>query len=105
MNRDRAQKLAIDLMTKHGVYPTFHFRFINRKSSVCGWCSYDDGNHMISLNSHFVEGAKVSEVKDIILHEIAHALDYYVRGFSNHDSFWKEIFIRLGGSGEIYVYE
>ena len=39
-------------------------------------------------------------VINTILHEIAHALDYRKRGYSNHDSEWKRMAKSIGCSGE-----
>ena len=38
---------------------------------------------------------------DIMLHEIAHALDIETRGVSSHDDVWRDIALSIGCSGEI----
>jgi hypothetical protein len=38
--------------------------------------------------------------KDIMAHELAHWIDYLLRGNTWHDSAWKTIHISLGGSGQ-----
>ena len=35
--------------------------------------------------------------KGILLHEMAHAIDIEIRGYSNHDYHWKDIAIAIGG--------
>ena len=40
------------------------------------------------------------EVKNTILHEIAHALDFCIRGKSAHDYIWKSIAIEIGCDGK-----
>ena len=39
-------------------------------------------------------------VINTILHEIAHALDYKKRGYSNHDDTWKRTALSIGCSGK-----
>jgi predicted SprT family Zn-dependent metalloprotease len=39
------------------------------------------------------------EVRNTIIHEVAHAIDNATRGHSGHDEVWRNIFISIGGNG------
>ncbi len=42
---------------------------------------------------------KIADFEDTIRHEFAHAIDYILRGKSNHDMHWQFIAIELGANG------
>jgi len=50
----------------------------------------------IRLSKPFMERMKRVNVKNTILHEIAHAIDFHQRGYSAHDYRWKKIASTLG---------
>lgn len=56
----------------------------------------------IELSIYMLEHAEksLSDWIDTILHEIAHAIDYSIRGESNHDAHWVRIAKEIGCSGE-----
>ena len=66
-----AHELALRLMRHHNLLPTWKFEF-DRSKVRFGKCSY--GSKTISLSRHLVELNADVEVRDTILHEIAHAL-------------------------------
>ncbi len=68
--------------------------FNTRCKTVAGWCRAKIKTIDISLC--FVEKAEVAEIKDLILHEIAHALCPKCK----HNNVWKTTAIRIGGSGK-----
>ena len=53
----------------------------------------------ITLSKKYVERVNISDIKDTLIHEIAHAL---VDPKSNHNDIWRNKFISIGGSGRIY---
>ena len=53
-------------------------------------------NKTISMSIFFANRAELWEIKDVILHEIAHALCPIEE---NHGILWKTKFLELGGSG------
>lgn len=57
-----------------------------RKSSF-GWCSFRE--KMIMIDRVHAEKSSIEEVKDTILHEIAHARAYHLHGEPNHGAAWK----------------
>lgn len=73
---------AESLLSEHGL-SNWSFQF-DDASRRAGCCDYD--TNVISLASQFALAATPAEVRDIILHEIAHAL---VGPRHNHDSVWK----------------
>ena len=91
MNKSDAKQLALQLMREHCLRPNLHkggrdwkFKFDNAKKRF-GICRYSC--RTISLSSELVLLNSVDEVRDTILHEIAHAL---VGPNHHHDSVWKD---------------
>jgi predicted SprT family Zn-dependent metalloprotease len=93
MTLEEAEDLALKLMDKHYVLD-FDFRFENRKSSL-GRCKYGR-KKIIFLSRWYVLNNPIIHIKDTILHEIAHALDFYERGTSDHGRNWKRIAREVG---------
>ena len=87
--------LALELMDDNGLLKDgWSFVFNDNRSSL-GLCRY--ATKTIELSIHFVDNASMFNVRDIILHEIAHALVGWQAG---HGLKWKQKAIELGGSGE-----
>lgn len=96
--RERQQRiesihtLALQTMRNHGL-KAWHFKF-DRSTRRAGCCDYD--NKLISISFDLVRSAAEEDIRDTILHEIAHAL---VGKKHNHDAVWKAKAIEIGGSG------
>ena len=98
-----ARKLALELMAEHGLMQTgrapdfwngvWRFTFDNavNRFGMCRW----DGT--ISLSRVLVKLNADAEVRDTILHEIAHALAGHANG---HNHVWKRIAQRIGARPE-----
>lgn len=84
-----AKQLALELMAAHRL-AGWRFAFNRRKQSM-GLCVYD--RHTIELSLHFVERNSKEEIRDTILHEIAHAL---VGPKHGHDKVWKAKCVEIG---------
>jgi len=70
MNLDDAKEMANLLMLKHGLNDwVFKFDYAKRRFGACNYTK-----KTISLSKHLVKINSEAEVKDTILHEIAHAL-------------------------------
>lgn len=69
----------------------------DKASSRAGACH--GSKKLITLSKHFVLHNTAEEIKNTIVHEIAHAIDNEDRGYSNHDGRWKAIAIALGDDG------
>ena len=82
MDIREAAVLANELMHKHGLVPAWTFRF-DRAKVRFGYCLHS--RQLITLSAAMVRVNPVEEVRDTILHEIAHALTpgHY------HDHVWK----------------
>ena len=67
------------------------------------------GYYIIEINPRLVILDPPKEVYDTISHELAHCLDFKIRGFydrkgaPDHDEFWSFLHRRMGGDGESYL--
>jgi SprT protein len=93
MKLAQARKLANDLIRLHKLSPAWSFKFDRSKVSF-GKCYY--GKKQISLSRYLVELNDEDEVRDTILHEIAHALA--PRG-AGHGPVWQSIAKSIGCNG------
>jgi predicted SprT family Zn-dependent metalloprotease len=89
----QAQQLAVQLMKTHGLHD-WRFQF-NRRKETMGLCVYT--RRIIELSLHFVERNPIEEIRDTILHEIAHALVGHEHG---HDRVWQRKCIEIGARPE-----
>jgi predicted SprT family Zn-dependent metalloprotease len=93
MKLEDAENLALTLMEDNGV-GTWSFKFDNAKRR-CGMCSFR--TRTISLSRHFVAMNDEAEVRDTILHEIAHA---YAGAAAGHGVHWQRAAMQLGARPE-----
>lgn len=94
MNLSKAEKLAVDLMYKHDLFRSgWHFKFDNAKRRF-GCCKY--GSKQITLSKHLVELNSEAQVRNTILHEIAHALT----PGQHHNHVWKRKAREIGCTGD-----
>ena len=93
MDETKAEKLARRLMDKHGL-SHWEFRFDNAKRRAgCCW-------HVlkrISLSRNLIRIRSDDNIKNTILHEIAHAL---VGPGHGHDEVWRRKAIEIGCDGK-----
>jgi predicted SprT family Zn-dependent metalloprotease len=94
MTLERARRLAEALMRQHKLLPQWSFVF-DRSRVRFGRCHYD--KRQISLSRFLVELNDEPEVRETILHEIAHALA--PRG-AGHGPLWKAVAQSIGASGQ-----
>src|SRR5262245_59311474 len=88
--RAEARRLAEELMARHGL-AGWSFGFNRRKRSL-GLCRY--ATRTIELSVYLVYGnSAADEVRDTLLHEIAHAL---VGPGHAHDAAWKAKCLEVG---------
>ena len=91
MSPQVASSIAYDLMYQHGLISKgWIFKFDSAKHRF-GQCSHHE--KIISLSEILVELNEESKVRDVILHEIAHAL---VDAKHGHDRVWKAKCIEIG---------
>jgi len=97
MNRDEARVLAWQLMTEHGLPDDgWQFRFDSARRRF-GSCQH--GAKLITLSGAMTDSNNVEQVRDTILHEIAHALVGHGAG---HGEEWKRVALRLGARPTAY---
>lgn len=95
MDNIRAMDLAKDLMLKHGITHkgwVFDWDLAMRRF---GFCSYREKK--VSLSWELVKKNPEEQVKDTILHEIAHAL---VGPRHGHDGVWRAMCTQIGATPE-----
>jgi predicted SprT family Zn-dependent metalloprotease len=88
-----AHRLATDLMAQHGL-GGWTFRFDNARARF-GACRYQ--SRQISLSRHLTRLCSEAEVRNTLLHEIAHALVGRVHG---HDEVWRRTALAIGSDGK-----
>jgi predicted SprT family Zn-dependent metalloprotease len=91
MTESEARNLALSLMAKHYLV-RWNFDFNNRIGSI-GVCDYQKKTIYLSRYYLNIDGV---DIRDTILHEIAHAL---CPG-DGHGSLWKKTCIQIGATPE-----
>lgn len=86
-------RLAQDLMHEHGL-KRWRFAF-DHSTRRAGCCNYRD--KLISISFELARNASDADIRDTLLHEIAHAL---VGKKHHHDAVWKRTAKEIGCSGE-----
>lgn len=98
MEREDAARLARGLMTEHGLSGwTFRFDGARRRA---GLCRYD--RREISLSGPLTALYDEADVREVVLHEIAHALAGARHG---HDAVWRATARSIGSTGRRVVRE
>jgi predicted SprT family Zn-dependent metalloprotease len=87
--RAAARKLALELMTLHGLHD-WQFTF-NKCKRALGLCR--SAARTIALSIYLVDRNNPEEIRDTILHEIAHAL---VGPGHGHDAVWRRKAVEVG---------
>lgn len=85
MTISKARQLALQLMSKHGLLDkgwTFEFNNTKRAAGQC----LSGRRNIIFLSKYFLPVLTDEKIKDVILHEIAHAL---VGNYNGHNHVWR----------------
>jgi len=107
MNLNDAQSMAISLIKEHGLSDGSNmeghgwiFEFDNAKRRF-GSCKNPTGKHgrKITLSRHLTELNSEDDVRDTILHEIAHALHWEETREFSHNRKWQKIAVSIGCNG------
>ena len=96
MNLEKAEQFAIEKMKQYNLLPKWQFKF-DRATVRFGQCQHT--RRVISISKGLVEANEFEEVKDVILHEIAHAL---VGSRQGHNHNWKNMAKELGCNAQTY---
>lgn len=94
MDLKRAEQLANELITKHGIDQKGYIFNWSRAKKAAGYCDYRV--RQIQLSKPLTELAEEVDVTDTILHEIAHAIAGPGNG---HNWKWKQIARSIGCNG------
>ena len=69
------------------------------KDGRAGECNY--ATQHIGFSTHYIEKASIEQVRNTVLHEIAHVLTGRLP--KPHSSRWKTVFKAIGGNGQAYT--
>jgi hypothetical protein len=99
--KNQVEQLAYDLLSKYGLRIQGWTFIWGMKKNAFGTCRF--GHKVIELSYYMNILGKVDmdEIKDTLLHEIAHAL---VGAGHGHDSVWKRKAIEIGCTGRRISY-
>jgi predicted SprT family Zn-dependent metalloprotease len=94
MTLEEAEKLARQLMGEHKLLDSGWIFAFNRRRSQSGTCYYPNAVKpgRIELSMHYVQLNGEADVRDTLLHEIAHAL----AGLVGHGPLWQAVCRRIG---------
>jgi len=90
MDLNEAQDLAVNLMAEYPSLYWWSFGF-DRAKQRCGNCNYR--TRKITLSIYYVSMNTEADVRDTILHEIAHAIAGHKAG---HGPEWKKVARNIG---------
>ncbi len=97
MELKEIEKLAVELMTLHGLFEKgWALKFDNAKKRA-GQCAKRNGLKWISLSTVVLPLHTDESIRDIILHEIAHAIVGLEHG---HDKVWQKKALEIGCNGK-----
>lgn len=94
MDLNEAKRMCLEEMDRHLTKDRYlwHFSWMDDFNTL-GRCKRVLGNGYIMLNHEYVKRAEVADVRDTILHEIAHAL---APPRECHGRIWKLICMQIG---------
>ncbi len=75
----------------------YELRLIPKKNLNYGWCQWS-GVKFIELNTYKLGFQDVAEIKDTILHEMAHAIHAEFSGSSDHSPEWRKYARAIGAN-------
>lgn len=94
MELKKAKEISLELIEKLAPKNT-EFKFDNAKRRI-GCCKYRKDSTIISISKCYMPQLNESEVRNVIIHEIAHVLNPRQK----HNKQWRETAIQLGGDGK-----
>lgn len=93
MTKAEVKELARQLINKHLPNSVWRFQF-DRAKRRAGCCKY--GKKLITLSEPLLPKMSDNEIRDTLLHEIAHALT----PGEQHSPEWKRVALSIGCNGE-----
>ena len=109
MNLEKAEALAKSLMMRHGVgHLPFEFSRTRRTIAACAYAGFKHDRRTwmptkIMLSSHWAKVMDENDIREIILHEIAHALTLTTDG--GHGYRFKAQVRAMGGKATDHCYK
>jgi len=98
----KIMEMAQDKLKEHGLWKRgWRFKYSNGRNRL-GHANYVKKE--IAFSSHYVI-LKEHEILDVILHEIAHALDYVKYGNWGHGKTWKQVCTEIGAKPSRLAYD
>lgn len=70
------------------------------RGNALATASVKNGEYSINYNTHDAEQVLHEILKDTVPHEVAHLVEYIIRGELSHSKYWRGYCIALGGSGK-----
>lgn len=93
MKMTEVMNFGLDLMEAHGLIGNGWTLNISNDIRYIGCCKHQEKE--ITLSDHYFETLPIPELRDVLRHEIAHALVGFGHG---HNSVWKRKIMELGGT-------
>lgn len=101
----KARRIAIELMTEHGIFPEWDFKFDNsrmRHGQARDTIVHKKPVKQITVSKPITQLSSEEGFRDTILHEIAHVLVGLEHG---HDKVWEEKAVAIGSMGKEFTNE
>lgn len=103
---NEVEQCVRDMLKQYKLDKKVDFSWSNRFRKILGRFTYYERKNKLKpdleLSTKLVKLNLENRalIVETIRHEIAHALDYFERGFSRHDKRWKEIAYSIGSDGQ-----
>lgn len=92
MNTKEAQAMAEEMIKKHGL-DGWRFRYLMDEKNL-GLCTYK--GQVITLSLQWTKNGEERIVKNTVLHEVSHALNWVRNRQTGHNESWKKICREIG---------
>lgn len=100
MELNIAREKMNELMAKHNLsHWSFDFDRAVKRLGQCIWTKNGVKVRKITMSKVMTISRSDKEITNTMLHEIAHAMDYEIRGDSAHDDIWRSIALSIGCDG------
>jgi predicted SprT family Zn-dependent metalloprotease len=94
------QNLYFKTLENNGL-PPLSFKLGNTKRALGRFRHYRNGSAIcIEISKHYLAICPIEIMEETVLHEVAHYMDFLIRGKSNHDWHWKKCCRIVGANPE-----
>ena len=79
--------------------------YFDTKGDYAGYCHYEENpkNDWIEINTRYFETNNIEFIKEIVRHELAHAIVHRVYGVTGHNKIFHNILTYLGGEASRFI--